>query len=303
MCHTGVLTHAAAGVLLASVLLTGCGGGSDADSPPKKPDPLTEADWTAAHKNYHQVGESFDAALSGAIDYQAAVRKVHDKSPAGVLTDPSVAAALEAQQELAATRDEEIAGLGDEPAMSDPELKKAYETFTTAAEEMTTFQDGYNESMPVFLRSLDLCPDIFSIEIPKGQVFVTPDAYSNLWIKKHNKAAAPCLKLLDELDDSRNYRITEYAENWRKVIDQRNDLTADLGAGKAGFDQTLARLTRVNNAFTKRSGQLTQFSDELAKVSAVEEYQALDPIFEKNVATPESESESESPSASSPSPS
>ena len=226
------------------------------------------------------------------------MRKVHDKSPAGVLTDPSVEAALADQQELAATRDEEIARLGDEPAMSDPELKKAYDAFTTASEEMTTFQDGYNESMPVFLRSLDLCPDIFSIEIPEAQVIVTPDAYSKLWIKKHNKAAAPCLELLDELDDSRNYRITEYAENWRKVIDQRNDLTADLGAGKAGFDQTLARLTRVNNAFTKRSGKLTQFSDELAKVSAVEEYQALDPIFEKNVATPESESPSTSPSPS-----
>ena len=80
------------------------------------------------------------------------------------------------------------------------------------------------------------------------------------------------------------------------MIDQRNDLTADLGAGKAGFDQTLARLKRVNNAFTKRSGKLTQFSEELAKVSAVEEYQALDAIFEKNGATPESESPSTSPS-------
>ena len=149
-----------------------------------------------------------------------------------MLTDPAVEAALADQQELAATRDEEIARLGDEPAMSDPELKKAYDTFTTAAEEMTTFQDGYNESMPVLLRSIDLCPDIFSIEFPKRSSSVTPDAYSKVWIKKHNKAAAPCLELLDELDDSRNYRITEYAENWRKVIDQRNDLTAALGAAR-----------------------------------------------------------------------
>ena len=151
--HGGPHTPAA-GVLLATVLLTGCGGGSDADSPPKKPDPLTEADWTAAHTTYEEVGDAFNAALSGAIDYQAAVRKVHDKSPAGVLTDPAVEAALADQQALAATRDEEIARLGDEPAMSDPELKKAYDTFTAAAEEMTTFQDGYNESMPAsFVRS------------------------------------------------------------------------------------------------------------------------------------------------------
>ena len=90
----------------------------------------------------------------------------------------------------------------------------------------------------------------------------------------------------------------EYAENWRKVIDQRTDLTAALGDGKAGFDQTLARLTRVNNAFTKRNGKLTQFSDELANVSAVEEYQALDAIFAENGANRESESPSTSPSSS-----
>lgn len=66
--------------------------------------------------------------------------------------------------------------------------------------------------------------------------------------------------MLDELDDSTNHRITEYAEDWRKVIDQRTDRTAGLEAGKAGFDQT------------------------------------LDPIFERNVATPESKSPSTSPS-------
>ena len=52
--NTGVLTHTAAGVLLATVLLTGCGGGSDADSPPKKAAPLTEEDWTAAHTTYER---------------------------------------------------------------------------------------------------------------------------------------------------------------------------------------------------------------------------------------------------------
>ncbi|MET0523980.1 MAG: hypothetical protein ABWZ91_04210, partial [Nocardioides sp.] len=164
--NTGVLAQLSAGVLLASVLLTGCGGGSDPESSPDKADAPTEADWTAAYAKYGEVGDAFNAAISGATDYQAAVRKVHDKSAAAVLSDPAVAAALADQQELAAARDEEIAALGDEPAMGDPELKKAYDAFATAAEEMNTFQDGYNESMPVLLRSLDVCPDIFSIEVP-----------------------------------------------------------------------------------------------------------------------------------------
>ena len=298
MRNTGVLTHTAAGVLLASVLLTGCGGGSDPDPSPKKEGPPTEAEWTAAYATYSEVGDAFNAALSGATDYQAVVRKVADKSAADVLTDPSVAAALADQQELAATRDEQIAALGDEPVISDPELKEAYDAFATAAEEMNTFQDGYNESMPVLLRSLAVCPDIFSIEVPDTQLLVVPGVYSQLWIEEHNKAAAPCKKLLGVLEDSRNYRIRQYAANWWKVIDQRIDLTADLGKNKAGFDQTLARLKRVNNAFTKRNDQLTRFSEELAKLSATEEYQALDAIFVEHGAELESESPSPSPSSS-----
>ena len=298
MRNTGVLTHTAAGVLLASVLLTGCGGGSDADSPPKKEGPPTEAEWNAAYATYSRAGDAFNAASQGAADYQAAVRKVADKSPADVVTDPSVAAALADQQELAATRDEEIAALGEEPAMRDPELQEAYDAFASAAEEMNTFQDGYNESMPVLVRSLAICPAIFSIKVPETQLLVVPGVYSQLWIEEHNRAAAPCKKLLFVLEDSRNYRIRQYAANWWKVIDQRIDLTADLGKNKAGFDETLARLTRVNKAFTKRNDQLTRFSDELAKLSAAEEYEALDPIFVEHGAKLESESPSTSPSSS-----
>ena len=298
MRHTGVLTHTAAGVLLASVLLTGCGGGSDPESSPKEAASPDEAEWTAAYATYTEVGDAFNAAIGGATDYQAAVRKVHDKSPAAVLTDEAVAAALAEQQELAATRDEEIAALGDEPAMTDPELKEAYDVFATAAEEMNTFQDGYNESMPVLLRSLDVCPDIFSVEVPNTELIFDPGVYSQKWITSHNHAAAPCRELLALLDDSGNYRIREYAENWRKVIDQRNDLMTAMGDGKVGFDQTVTRLERINGAFTKRHDKLTRFSDELAKVSAVEEYQALDAIFVENGAKPESESPSTSPSSS-----
>jgi len=71
----------------------------------------------------------------------------------------------------------------------------------------------------------------------------------------------------------------------------------DLG-WSVDFDQTVTRLERINGAFTKRHDELTRFSDELAKVSAVEEYQALDAIFVENGAKPESESPSTSPSSS-----
>jgi hypothetical protein len=219
------------------------------------------------------------------------VRGVHDTSPASVVDNPTIAAALEDQQALAAERDEQIAALGDEPAMRDPELKEAYDEFAAAAEEMNTFQDGYNESMPVLLRSVDLCPDIFSIDLAQSDLDVIPGVFSQRWIKAHNKAAGPCLPLLDELDQSRNYMIRKYAANYRKVIDQRNALMTDLGENEIGFEQTVDRLCRINTSFTKRTRQLTNFSKELEKLSSADEYGALDVIFEERLGT-----ESPSPS-------
>ena len=170
------------------------------------------------------------------------------------------------------------------PRCSDPELKEAYDAFAAASEEMNTFQDGYNESMPVLLRSLGVCIKIFSVEVKDDELIAIPGVFADQWIKAHNKAAAPCLKLLDDLDQSTNYRIRQYAANYRKVIDQRNALMTDQGEGRIGFDQTVDRLERINKAFTKRNAQLTNFSDELAKLSSADEYLALDAIFEEHLA-------------------
>ena len=257
MRHTGVVTHTAAGVLLASVLLTGCGGGSDSDSASKQAGSPTEAEWTAAYATYTDVGDAFNAAIGGATAYQAAYAKVHDTSPRcrslrpvgrGRPGGPAGAGRDAGRPDRSAgrrARDDAIA-----------ELKEAYDAFATAAEEMNTFQDGYNESMPVLLRSLDICPDIFSIEVPKTALVTIPGVYSELWIKRHNQAAAPCRPAARTSSTTpANYRIRQYAANWRKVIDQRTDLMADVENTQAGFDQTIARLKRINGAFTKRNEQ------------------------------------------------
>lgn len=276
-----------AAVLLLSVLASGCGGHSDPGSEPEASGSPTgapsEEEWTAAHTAYHDLGETYDAAGSGSSDYQALVREVNDTSPADLLGNPKLAAALEEQEALAAERDEQTEAFGEQAALRDPELKEAFDTFAAASEEMNTFQDGYNESMPVFLRSLGVCTKIFSVDVKEDELIAIPGVFAELWIKAHNKAAAPCLSLLDDLDQSRNYRIREYAANFRKVIDQRNDLMTDQGEGRIGLDQTVDRLERINKAFTKRNGRLTNFSEELGKLSSADEFQALDTIFEERL--------------------
>jgi hypothetical protein len=292
------LPSTVAGVLLVAVLASACGGDSDDSDPDSAPSGSptgapSKEEWTDAHTAYHDLGEAYDAASQGAADYQAVVRGVHDKSPAGVLDDPEIAAALEDQEALAAERDRQIAALGEEPAMRDPELKEAYDAFAAAAEGMNTFQDGYNEAMPVLLRALDLCPEIFSVRLASSDLDVIPGVWSDRWIKAHNRKAAPCLPLLDQLDQSENSSIRKFATNYRKVIDQRNALMTDLGDNKIGFDQTVSRLEKINKAFTRRNDHLTNFSAELGKLSSADEYQALDAIFEEELGAAGSPSSSD----------
>jgi hypothetical protein len=207
---------------------------------------------------------------------------ISKKNPASVLTDPDVTDALTEQQALADKRDQATADLGEQAAMRDPDLEAAYEKFATAAQKMTDFQDAFNESFPTYLRSLDVCAKIFEI---KPDVGLLPSTYAKSWLAEHAKAAAPCLKILADLDGSENYQLRKYAANFHRVIDQRTDTMTALRDGDATLAQTSARLERVNEAFTKRNRALTDFNAEMAELNAADEYAAIDDVFEQKLGT------------------
>ena len=58
--------------------------------------------------------------------------------------------------------------------------------------------------------------------------------------------------------------------------------------------KSFLRVKKVNETFLKRDARLLDFSGELKKISAIDEYQALDDVFEKRLG-----GASGSPSASS----
>jgi hypothetical protein len=294
---TAVLVRGTAGALLATVLLSGCGGGSD--DPPEDTASRTQ-DLQDMHEALDTVGDLIDEAGDGAGEYQGVVSAVHERDSASLLTDPQIADALAAQQERQDARDDAIADLAEMPATDDPDVAAAYEKFATAAEKMFAFQDGYNASMPAFLRALDVCVTIFDVKVDLGPLMALPGAYQTEWLAQHRKLTKPCEERLDPLAESGNYRIREYVESTRRLIAERNDAMSDIGYTKASMDRALKALKHANESYVARQEKITAFSDELDKISAIDEYQALHQVFEDKLGLVEGDaSPSESPSSSS----
>jgi hypothetical protein len=291
---TGLLVRGTAGALLATVLVSGCGGGSD-DPPEDKTS--SAQDLKDMHEALDDVGDLIDEAGDGAGEYQGVVSAVHEKDSAALLTDPEIADALAEQQERQDARDDAIADLGEMPAVDDPDVAAAYEAFATAAEKMFAFQDGYNASMPEFLRALDVCVKIFEVHVQMGPLMSLPGAYQEEWLAQHEKLTKPCEARLEPLADSENYRIREYVESTHRLITERNNAMSDIGYTDASMDKALEALKHANESYVARQKKITAFSDELGKISAVDEYQALHEVFEDKLGLVEGDA-SESPSAS-----
>ncbi|WP_085870918.1 MULTISPECIES: hypothetical protein [unclassified Nocardioides] len=294
---TGVLVRGTVGALLTTALLSGCGGGGSDDPPESKGS--SKDDLIEMHEALDEVGDLIDAAGDGAGDYQGVVNGVREKDPAAVLTDPTIDAALAEQQEREDARDEAITELGEMPGMDDPDVASAYQEFATAAEKMFAFQDGYNASMPEFLRALDVCVKIFDVKVDLGPLMALPGAYQTEWLAQHRKLTKPCEARLDPLADSGNYRIREYVESTHRLIAERNNAMSDIGYTDASMDKALKALKHANESYVARQKKITAFSDELGKISAVDEYQALHAVFEDKLGLVEGDAApSESPSGS-----
>lgn len=290
---TGVLVRSTAGALLAISLLTGCGS-SESEDPPE-PEGVSSEELQQMHDALHDVRELIGEAETGSSTFQGVVAEVRAKNPAGAVDDPRVARALEEQQERERARDEAIAALGEMPAAADPDVAEAYDAFAAAAEDMFTFQSGYNASMAAFLHAMDICTQIFEVRVDDSDPLMNdPVHYEKAWHEDHDKRVRACQKVLGPVEESQNVNMQAIAEATRKVMTQRTQAVTEIGAYSA------AKVKKANDAYIKRFEKLTAFSDELDRRSAIDEYDALHEVFAEKLELEESPSASptSSPSAS-----
>jgi hypothetical protein len=268
--------------MLTVLLLTACsGGGEEPEASPEGSSAgagtPTEAEYAEAHELYHDLADVLDQAGDAAATFQATVKKAHDKDPEGFRDSPAVAAAVEEQEAAVATREAALTELAEHPAMADEELAAAYEKFRTGYAEAIAYQDGYNDSYPAFLTSGDVCTRVFESGPEDAPSFT---AYAREWLRLQEKASAPCLEATDELAGSGNEDVVAVADRWGQLIDERTAAIRRMSQGKLSSDKTLSAVKKANNAFIEDYDRLTDFSKRLGELYPIDEYDAIDPIFE-----------------------
>lgn len=274
-------TRLLATTLTAVLLLTGCSGGDDPEGGSGEPSgeaaAPTEAEYDEAHDIYHDLADDLDAAGAAAAEFQAAVKKARDRDPEGFADSPAVAAAFEEQAAAVADREAALAELAGHPAMADEELAAAYEEFATRYAEAMAYQDGYNDSYPVFLASQDVCQAVFGSGPEDASSF---GSYAKEWLRMQRAAATACQETTSELAGSGNEDVVALAERWDQVIEERLAAIERFAQRKLSGDQALKLVEKANNAFLEDYERLSGFSDRLGELMPIDAYEAMDPIFE-----------------------
>jgi hypothetical protein len=240
----------------------------------------TTAEYEEAHALYHALSDVLNDANHEAGDYQAAVRKARDRDPAGFPDSPKVTKAVAALQAATTARDAALAELTEHPAMADEELAAAYQAFTTGYAEAVTYQDGFNDSYPLFLEVGDVCAKVFEVRVPARGSSV---AYAEAWLAEHATVAAPCLELSTGLASSANEDMVRVSELYQRLIEQREAAFIGVRDLTMGPDQSVAALEKANKRFLRDYEKTTKFSDRLGELVPLDLYDAVDPIFKDRV--------------------
>ncbi len=279
----------AALVLLVGTTLTGCSGGGDqSDSGPEgspgattsAPPRPTDAEYDEAYALYHGLAGVLNETNKRSSAYQDLVRKAWQQDPEGFRKAPRVIKAVRKQRAAAADRDAALAALAAQPAMADAELGAAYQTFATQYAAAAAYQDGFDDSFPLFLAVGTQCQQIFGVEATEAESF---EAYATTWLERHREASAPCLKQGAGLASSGNEDVARLPARYARLVEERKAAVVGLRDQTATAQQSLKALAKADKRFTRDYARLTRFSERLAELVPVAAYEAVDPIFEDRV--------------------
>ena len=272
------------GVVLVAMVtgaLAGCGGGdsSTGDSTAAKPD------YQAASRAIAKLSDAYGQVAQADVDAQQAAVTYLRAHPDGSLDDDAITSAQDRLTEAFAKRDEQRDALADLSALEDPEVKKAYDAFIDQAVQQDAFNDGYYTAFPAYRASLERCLDVFQVVSDSAPPTSSATAYAKQLMRRHDAAAKDCVEVLTELSGSKNTMMAAYAKGSLTAVEQRRSVLAAMAAGDLGVGKATDRFVATTKAFNTNLDRNTQFTEELNRLSAREEFAALQKVVESKQQT------------------
>jgi hypothetical protein len=264
-------------VIALSMLLAGCGGGTDEDKSSAKSAP--SPDYDEAHDAIAKLSDAYNAVAQADVAAQQAAVTYFKSKPTGPLDDPAITQSQQKLTDAFEKRDQLRDGLADLTALEDPDVEKAYDAFIEKAKEQDSFNDSYYTAFPAYRTSLDRCLDVFQVA-SRTPGTSSPTAYGRMLLNRHDVAAKDCVDVLTGLSDSENPLMHAYAADSLTSIQKRRAVLQQLAGGQVSISAATDRFVSTTKEFNRNLDKNTAFTQEMTRVNAREEFIALSQVVD-----------------------
>lgn len=268
--------------LVAALVLSACGSGGeggsgDGDSKAAAKDtPPSKADFTQARQALTELKADYQAVYDAGTRVQQTSVSYFKSHPTGTADDAALEPVTTAFDEAVHKRDEAQAEVEKLDALDDPDVAKAYETFSTKAEKGNQFHDSLFAAFPLLEQAFAACGDVFtSTRLDSSPS--SPSDFGRRILAQYRSAIADCLPVLDDLGTSENANLAAFGSGFTRIVTQRRTLMTQLSTGKIAMPAFTSQYEKVAGQVKKVSENI-DFQKQLNAMSPVPEFLALEKV-------------------------
>jgi hypothetical protein len=272
------------GAVAAALVLAACGGGEkdSGEQAPAKDSPPSKADFQKAEKALSGLQRDYQAAYDAGARLQKASVAYFKSHPTGTPDDAALDSVRTAFADAVQKRDETADEVEKLDALKDPDVAKAYETFSTKAEKGDQYHDTLFAAFPLLQQVFTTCGDVFT----STKLATSPSSatgFGRSMLARYRPAIADCLPPLKELSHSENADLATFGAGFIDVVEQRRTLMTRLSSGDLAMATFTRRYEQVGARMKKVSEKL-DFQKQLNALSPVPEFLALQKVVTRKAA-------------------
>ncbi len=262
------------GALTAVLVLTACGsGGGDDDGHKVEDSPPSKADFKEAQTALTDLQADYQAVYDAGTRVQKTSVAYFKSHPDGTPDDEAIKPVTTAFDEAVHKRDDALDEFEKLDALDDPDVAKAFETFSTKAEKGDQYHDSLFAAFPLLQQVFTACGDVFtSTELETSPS--SPTDFGRKLLARYRPAIADCLPALEELGNSENANLAAFGTGFTSVVTQRRDLMTQLSKGDLAMPAFNTQYKQVAAQVTRISENI-DFQKQLNALSPVPEFLAL----------------------------
>lgn len=268
------------GAAVAALVLTACGSGADdggnSDDKAAKDSAPTKADFKKAQEALTDLKADYQTVYDAGTKVQQTSVAYFKSHPDGTADDEAVESVTTAFEEAVDKRADALDEVEDLDALEDPDVAKAFETYSAKAEKGDQYYDSLYAAFPLVQQVFAACGDVFSSTKMETSPN-SPTAFGRSMLARYRPAIEDCLPVLDELSSSENANLAAFGSGFGEIVTQRRTLMTKLSTGDLAMPAFTSQYEQVAGQVKKVSENI-DFQKQLNALSPVQEFLALEKV-------------------------